>query len=94
MPYGLPELADSEFATLAGWLVRGAPYREPAPPPAAALEQVAAWEAFLNGTSPKERLMSRYLYEHLFLANFHFGAGDAAIYSLARDTRTPTPSSA
>jgi len=75
MPYGLPGLADGEFATLAGWLARGAPYREPAPPAPAALEQVAAWEAFLNGPSARERLMSRYLYEHLFLASFHFDVG-------------------
>lgn len=75
MPYGLPGLADGEFATLAGWLARGAPYRPPASPEPAALAEVAAWEAFLNGPSPKERLMSRYLYEHLFLASFHFTDG-------------------
>ena len=78
MPYGLPGLADAEFATLAGWLARGAPYRAPAAPDAAVLEQVAAWETFLNGPSPKERLMSRYLYEHLFLASFHFDRRPAA----------------
>jgi len=77
MPYGLPGLTEAEFATLAGWLAGGAPYQAPPPPDAALLEQVAAWERFFNGPTPKERLMSRYLYEHLFLASFHFDAFDA-----------------
>jgi len=80
MPYGLPGLADGEFAVLAGWLASGAPYREPAVPDARALAQVAAWETFLNGSSPKQRLMSRYLYEHLFLASFHFTGGPPRQY--------------
>ena len=36
--------------------------------------QVRHWEAFLNGASNKERLMSRYLFEHLFLGHLHFDA--------------------
>jgi hypothetical protein len=32
------------------------------------------WEAFLNGDSNKERLMSRYLYEHLYLGQLTFEA--------------------
>ncbi len=77
MPYALPDLADDEYATLTGWLLRGAPYREPAPLPGAALRRVADWEDFLNGTTTKQRLMSRYLYEHLFLAHFYFTDGDS-----------------
>ena len=34
--------------------------------------QVRAWEAFLNGPTPREKLVARYLYEHLFLAHLHF----------------------
>ena len=89
MPYGLPGLGDDEYATLAGWLARGAPYRPPAAPHAAALAQVASWEAFLNGASPKERLMSRYLYEHLFLASFHFDAGRPREFFRFVRSRTP-----
>jgi hypothetical protein len=33
---------------------------------------VRAWEAFLNGDTPREKLVARYLYEHLFLAHLHF----------------------
>lgn len=90
MPYGLPGLADAEFATLAGWLLRGAPYRAAAAPDAAVLEQVSAWEAFLNGPSAKERLMSRYLYEHLFLASFHFtGAPPRQFFRFVRSRTAP-----
>jgi hypothetical protein len=41
------------------------------------IAQIAAWEAFLNQDSPKVRLASRYIYEHLFLAHLHFADGDA-----------------
>jgi hypothetical protein len=34
--------------------------------------QVRDWETFLNGGTPRERLMARYLYEHLFLAHLYF----------------------
>ena len=72
MPYGLPGLSEMEYGTLYEWLRQGAPY-EPPPPLAPELQaQVAAWETFLNGDTDKQRLMSRYLYEHLFLANLYF----------------------
>ena len=72
MPYGLPGLDAREMDTLARWLRAGAPYEGDAPLTALQRQQVQAWEAFLNGPSHKERLMSRYLYEHLFLGHLHF----------------------
>jgi len=74
MPYGLPGLDPREFDTLARWLAAGAPYEGPAPLPENVTRDVQGWEAFLNGDSPKERLMSRYLYEHLFLGILYFDA--------------------
>ena len=77
MPYGLPGLDAREQGVLTRWLAAGSP-DEPAPPLAPAVaRQVADWERFLNGSSNKERLMSRYLYEHLFLGHLVF-EGDAA----------------
>ena len=72
MPYGLPDLSDREYRTLRTWLEEGAGY--PAPPPLGAgpLANISKWETFLNGNSLKEQLMSRYLYEHLFLAHLYF----------------------
>jgi hypothetical protein len=77
MPYGVAPLADSEFQTLAAWVLAGAPpppRREPPPP--AITTQIAAWENFLNGQTRRERLTARYLFEHLFHARLHFD-GDA-----------------
>lgn len=90
MPYALPGLDAKEMQTLTRWLAAGAPYEGVAPPPAAALRQVQAWEAFFNGGSLKERLMSRYLYEHLYLGQLVF-EGDATRtgFKLVRSTTPP-----
>jgi len=72
MPYGLPGIPPQEHAILTRWLEAGAPYGPPPPLSAAHEQQVAAWERFLNGDSPKARLMARYLYEHWFIGQLHF----------------------
>ena len=77
MPYALPGLDAREMETLQRWLAAGAPYEGGAPQSVTSLRQIDAWEAFLNGNSLKERLMSRYLYEHLYLGQLIF-EGDAA----------------
>ncbi len=90
MPYALPALAEDEQAMLTDWLASGAPMANPAPV-AEHATAIADWEARLNGTTDKERLISRYVYEHLFLAHLHFdelsGNGDVW-YRLVR-SRTP-----
>ena len=89
MPYAMPNLADNEYATLVQWVAQGAPASPPEAPSAAAAAAIAQWEAFLNGTGNKQRLVSRYLYEHLFLAHIYFaGAGEREFYRLVR-SRTP-----
>jgi hypothetical protein len=78
MPYGLPPLSQTEIEILSEWTARGAPgpsnatltSRNMVPPQLNT--QVRAWEAFLNGPTPREKLVARYLYEHLFLAHLHF----------------------
>jgi hypothetical protein len=89
MPYGLPGLDAREMDTVKRWLEAGAPYEGELPLSDGQRRQVQAWEAFLNGASAKERLMSRYLYEHLFLANLHF-EGDPA-HRPFRLVRSATP---
>ncbi len=76
MPYGLPGLSEREQGVLTRWLAVGSPADTPLPLPADVARQVADWERFLNGGSFKEQLMSRYLYEHLFLGHLVFD-GDA-----------------
>ena len=72
MPYGLPGLNEREQGVLTRWLAAGSPDDGPLPLPSTLTRQVREWEQFLNGPSNKERLMSRYLYEHLFLGHLVF----------------------
>jgi hypothetical protein len=89
MPYGLPGLTEQEHATLITWLEEGAGYEAPPPLVAGALSNISKWETFLNGETRKEQLMSRYLYEHLFLANLYFD--DLAPRLFFRLVRSTTP---
>ena len=89
MPYGLPGLTANELDTIRRWLQAGAP-DDPVPDlPGGIARQVAEWEHLLNGTSPKDRLVARYLYEHLYLGSLVF-EGDAQrhVFKLVR-SRTP-----
>ncbi|HEC00037.1 MAG TPA: hypothetical protein ENJ05_11095 [Thiotrichales bacterium] len=88
MPYGLPGLSDAEYGTLLQWLREGAPRGTPPPPPDLSAE-IRRWEDFLNGDSPKRQLMSRYLYEHLFLAHLYFSDGPPRTFF--RLVRSATP---
>ena len=89
MPYGLPALTEKEQQVLAQWIAAGAPYKPPPPPAAAYAARVAEWEQFLNGDSAQAQLMSRYVYEHVFLADLYFGELDhRQFYRLVR-SRTP-----
>jgi hypothetical protein len=89
MPYGLPGLSAQETDTVARWLQAGAPYEGDLPLSAVQRQQVQQWEAFLNGPSNPERLMSRYLFEHLFLGHLHFEAD--ATHRAFRLVRSITP---
>lgn len=72
MPFALPALAAADYATLRDWLRDGAPMPVPAAPAPALAQRMQAWEAFFNRDDAKARLASRYLYEHLFLADLYF----------------------
>jgi hypothetical protein len=89
MPYGLPPLSAGEQGAIGGWLEAGAPHADPPGPSPAALAQAARWEAFLNADDLKARLMSRYLFEHLFFAHLYFG--ETGAQSFFRMVRSSTP---
>jgi hypothetical protein len=89
MPFAMPGLSREEFKTIETWLEQGAmvePAKESSP---ALKEHVAKWERFLNGESNKEKLMSRYLYEHLFLAHVYFGDLQDKEYFMLVRSKTP-----
>ncbi|GAB5413710.1 MAG: fatty acid cis/trans isomerase [Congregibacter sp.] len=90
MPYGLPGLDPERRDTLTSWLDAGAPGVSPPEPPATERDAIDVWERFLNGGSAKQRLMSRYIFEHLFIGSLYFDDLPQASrwYTLVR-SRTP-----
>jgi len=89
MPYGLPALSDEEHALLVSWIDAGAPSIASASPTGPLQREVMRWEAYLNETSLKARLASRYIFEHLFLSSLSFDeAGATEVFRLVR-SRTP-----
>ena len=90
MPFAMPDMNKDEYTTLVHWLAQGAPMPEDKAPSNVAAKQIKQWEAFLNGSSNKEKLVSRYLYEHLFQAHLHFeDTVDREFYRLVRSTTAP-----
>ncbi len=87
MPYAMPNLAQSEYNIIMSWLSNGAVMPAAKKIPIKTLPQITKWENFLNQSSNKQRLISRYLYEHLFHAHIHFkGTSDNEFYRLVRST--------
>ena len=90
MPYGLPGLNSEQQTLLLDWIAEGAPYRPLDPVTPALQEQIERWETFFNSDSLKGRLVSRYLYEHLFLAHLYFGQTDKPVFfELVRSATPP-----
>lgn len=90
MPFAVTGLEDAEYATLEQWLEQGAQVSERAVQPSAEeLRQVEAWEAFLNAPGARQNLVSRWLYEHLFLAHLHFDGGEPGHFFQMVRSRTP-----
>ncbi|MDD5411950.1 MAG: fatty acid cis/trans isomerase [Methylobacter sp.] len=90
MPYAMPGLSLKEENILMQWLQEGANV-EPRPPLS---EQSAAavdkWESYFNGSTLKQKLVFRYIYEHLFIGHLHFkGYPDNEFFQLVRSTTAP-----
>ena len=96
MPYGFPELKDSEYLTLASWIHSGSkgPSKEEdkklKTPSKEAVVEIKKWEDFLNKSDAKHKMTARYLYEHLYLAHLHFQTPQKEFYELVR-SYTPPP---
>ncbi|MCB1701469.1 MAG: fatty acid cis/trans isomerase [Halioglobus sp.] len=91
MPYGFPGLDSTEQSALGEWLALGAPgVPREAPGPEERLA-IARWEAFFNGSSLKQRLVARYIYEHLFIGDLYFSdlEGEPRFYTLVRSHTPP-----
>ncbi|VAW74233.1 Fatty acid cis/trans isomerase [hydrothermal vent metagenome] len=90
MPYAMPNLSLQEHRTLVTWLAQDAPTPAPPAPSSGVQPQIKTWEGFLNAPSNKQKLVSRYLYEHLFHAHIHFEKSPAReFYRLVRSSTPP-----
>lgn len=90
MPFGLPGISAQDSDTIKRWLRQGAPYDGPEQPSPGTLRQIALWEGFFNGSSLKAQLVSRYIYEHLFLAHLYFeGETHRQYFRLVRSSTPP-----
>lgn len=91
MPFAAPGLTSSEYATLMQWLNQGAVVDEiPIQASVSEQQQILEWEHFLNTLGSRHVLVSRWLYEHLFLAHLYFEGGEAGhFFELVRSS-TPT----
>jgi len=90
MPFVLPPVSEKEFKTLETWLKQGA-RAEPSRKLNFRLEnEVRKWELFLNGHSQKEQLMSRYLYEHLYLGHLYFEDASKSDFFFLVRSKTPS----
>jgi hypothetical protein len=90
MPFGLPALSEGEFKTIETWLAQGSPVEPAAALPQAVQQEITKWEKFFNGESNKQRLMARYLYEHLFLGHLFFDQVEPGMrFMLVRSRSAP-----
>ncbi len=89
MPFGLPGLSETEFGAMKRWLAAGAVIQPPEPLSNEAQHLVDSWERFLNQDDLKTQLMSRYLFEHLFLADLYFPELEGRQFFKLVRSRTP-----
>lgn len=89
MPFAFPGLKHKEFKIIETWLEQGANVEPRAKLSKALQKQVNTWETFLNGDSNKQQLMSRYIYEHLFLGHIYFQDVDNTEFFTLVRSKTP-----
>ncbi|MEZ8404200.1 fatty acid cis/trans isomerase [Vibrio splendidus] len=91
MPYGMPNLDETEYATLMSWLENGALMNDHIPLNDAEQELVNVYESFLNNSDNKSQLSARYIYEHLFLSHVYFSdlAQPTRFFTLVRSATPP-----
>lgn len=97
MPFGLPAISRSDFATLSAWIAAGAPGPDQAALDAARQvanpQSVADWEAFFNAPDPQSQLVSRFIFQHVFLATIILSDSPGDQFRLVRSSTPPADSS-
>ncbi|NOQ63510.1 MAG: isomerase [Methyloprofundus sp.] len=87
MPYALPGLSLKQEYTVMQWLQEGAKFDVPPALSRQGKRSVKKWEQFFNRPSLKQQLVSRYIFEHIFIGHIHFkGHSDKEFYRLVRSS--------
>jgi len=87
MPYALPGLSLQQEFKIMSWLQQGAKFDNTPALSAATKQSIQEWETFFNRPSLKQKLVSRYIYEHLFIGHLHFaGQSKQDFFRLVRST--------
>ncbi|HEY8271911.1 MAG TPA: fatty acid cis/trans isomerase [Pseudobdellovibrionaceae bacterium] len=92
MPYALPGLKVEELKILKKWIQEGAPGPNAEAQKTLSFvapeikKQIQSWEKFLNENDLRHKLVSRYLYEHLFLAHIYFPQEPQTFFRLVRSS--------
>ncbi|WP_192850155.1 fatty acid cis/trans isomerase, partial [Vibrio parahaemolyticus] len=91
MPFGMPNLTNSEYHTLMTWLENGAIMNMHTPISDQEQAKINQYETLLNHSDLKNQLMSRYIYEHLFLSHLYFSelSEKPRFFTLVRSATPP-----
>src|SRR5690554_3757910 len=92
MPLAVTGLTDDEYATLTGWINQGGAISPlVAKLNDADLNHIDRWESWLNHRSPRQQLISRWVYEHLYLAHLYFEdeGADTRFFEIVRSFTVP-----
>ncbi|WP_423840619.1 fatty acid cis/trans isomerase [Vibrio mytili] len=91
MPFGMPNLTNSEYHTLMNWLENGALMNVHNPISDHQQTLIDKYETLLNNSELKHQLMARYIYEHLFLSHLYFSElnEQPRFFTLVRSSTPP-----
>ena len=93
MPFGFPAISDEDRSVIYNWLVAGAPGPTAAEmkreQTASRPELIQRWESFLNQADKRSPLVSRYIFEHIFLATISFKEMPGEFFRLVRSASPP-----
>ena len=89
MPYAFPGLTQAEHSVMKNWIANGAQFGPQQTLNEEQVKWMAEWEGRLNQRDNKSRLVNRYLYEHLFVANLYDERYPEQFYNLIRSSTPP-----
>ena len=88
MPYGLPALEEEQIAQIEKWIAEGSKGPMPETLENARMltnpVNIARWEAFFNAPDERSQLVSRYIFDHVYLSTLAFDESPGEIFKLVR----------